>query len=111
VARLFQVTSSLSDDGKARIYVVEGQVFFASAESFVAAFDFAEELERVTIDVGRAHLWDISAVGALDQVVLKFRRHGLDVDVLGANEASASMIDRFALHHKADATPAKLSAH
>jgi SulP family sulfate permease len=111
VARLFKVTSSLSDDGRARTYEVEGQIFFASAESFIASFDFAEQLERVTIDVSRAHLWDISAVGALDQAVLKFRRHGMEVTVLGANEASASMIDRFALHDKGEASPSGVPTH
>jgi SulP family sulfate permease len=111
VARLFKVTSSLSDDGRARTYEVEGQIFFASAESFIASFDFAEQLERVTIDVSRAHLWDISAVGALDQAVLKFRRHGMEVTVLGANEASASMIDRFALHDKDETSPSGVPTH
>jgi len=100
VARMVRVSSSLSEDGKARTYAVEGQVFFASADALVDAFDFAESLERVTIDVRRAHLWDISAVGALDRAVMKFRSRGIAVEVIGANEASASMIDRFALHDK-----------
>src|SRR5690606_223344 len=86
--------------GRVRTYVVEGQVFFASTESFVAAFDFAEAVEKVVIDVSGAHLWDISAVGALDKVVLKYRRHGIDVAVRGLNEASAHMLDRFAVHDK-----------
>ncbi|RWX75825.1 SulP family inorganic anion transporter [Neorhizobium lilium] len=100
VAKMFSVTSYLSEDARKRTYDVEGQIFFASAESLVAAFDFAEPLERVVIDVRRAHLWDISAIGALDQVVMKFRRHGVEVAVDGANQASASMIDRYALHDK-----------
>jgi SulP family sulfate permease len=100
VARMFRVSSQVTPDGKARTYTIEGQLFFASTQSLLQAFDFEEPLERVLIDVSRAHLWDISAVGALDQVVLKFRRHGVEVDVEGANQASASMIDRFALHDK-----------
>jgi SulP family sulfate permease len=39
-------------------------------------------------------------VGALDKVVLKLRRLGADVTVIGLNEASATMVDRFALHDK-----------
>jgi SulP family sulfate permease len=100
VARMFSVTSWLSPDGRTRTYDVTGQIFFASADSLVDAFDFAEPLERVVIHVSSAHLWDISAVGALDRVVLKFRQHGIAVAVEGANEASASMIDRYALHDK-----------
>ncbi|TWF56746.1 SulP family inorganic anion transporter [Neorhizobium alkalisoli] len=111
VARLFRVSSNLSSDGKERHYLVEGQIFFASVENFLSAFDFAEPVERVTIDVGNAHLWDISAIGALDQVVLKFRRRGVSVEVRGANEASASMIDRFALHDKEHASLSAPTGH
>ncbi len=106
VARMFHVVSSASEDGKERVYAVDGQIFFASTESFIAAFDFAEPVERVVIDVSRAHLWDITAVGALDKVVLKFRGKGVDVRVDGLNDASAHMLDRFALHDKEHAAAA-----
>jgi Sulfate permease and related transporters (MFS superfamily) len=107
VAKLFHVRSSLSEDGRTRTYHVDGEIFFASTEAFVNAFDFLEPLDKVVIDVHEAHLWDISAVGALDKVVLKFRRHGVEVDLTGVNEASASMLDRFAVHDKeASAVPA-----
>jgi len=54
----------------------------------------------VHIDVGRAHFWDITAISALDKVVLKFRREGAEVTVSGLNEASATLVDRFAVHDK-----------
>ena len=92
MARIFRVTSSLSDDGKHRTYVVEGQLFFASVEQFYSSFDFREALERVTIDVSRAHIWDLSSVHALDMTRLKFRRDGAEVDVLGMNEASETLV-------------------
>lgn len=111
VARMFKVSSTLAADGASRSYEIEGQLFFASTQSLLQAFDFEEKLDRVLIDVTRAHLWDISAVGALDQVVLKFRRRGVEVEVKGANEASASMIDRFALHDKEHASLTASSAH
>ncbi len=108
VSKLFHVRPELVADGRHRIYRVDGQIFFASTESFIAAFDFAEDVETVTIDVTQAHLWDISAVGALDKVVLKFRKTGKTVEVIGVNEASAHMIDRFALHDKQDGATAPL---
>jgi SulP family sulfate permease len=64
------------------------------------AFDFKEVIDKVRIDVSRAHFWDITAVSALDKVVLKFRREGTEVEVIGLNEASATMVDRFAVHDK-----------
>ncbi|WP_410795998.1 SulP family inorganic anion transporter [Palleronia sp. LCG004] len=110
IAQLFHVRSSLSDDGKVRTYHVEGQLFFASAEDFMAAFDFREATERVVIDVSRAHIWDISSVAALDMAVLKFRRDGSEVEIRGLNEASETIVDRLGVHDKPDALE-KLSAH
>ncbi len=100
IAQIFRVTSTLSADGTARTYVVEGQIFFASAESFAAAFDFREVLENVTIDVSHAHIWDITAVDALDKVVLKFRREGAEVNIMGINKASETIVDKLAIHDK-----------
>jgi SulP family sulfate permease len=100
VRQLFTVTSELSDDGLERTYRVAGQVFFASAERFAEAFDFKEVIDRAIIDVSAAHFWDISAVGVLDKAILKFRREGTTVEIIGLNEASASMVDRFAVHDK-----------
>ena len=107
VKRIFAVASELSADGRTRTYRVSGQLFFASADRFAEAFDFREVLDRVVIDVGEAHFWDISAVGTLDRAVIKFRREGTEVEIIGLNEASASMIERFAIHDKpgADVQP------
>ncbi|SER99066.1 sulfate permease, SulP family [Tranquillimonas rosea] len=110
IAQLFRVTSTLSDDGRVRTYHVEGQLFFASAEDFMAAFDFKEAADRVVIDVSRAHIWDISSVAALDMAVLKFRRDGSEVEIVGMNEASETIVDRLAEHDKPGAMD-KLMAH
>ena len=103
VSRLFQIKSELLEGGAHRNYVVTGQVFFASADRFVAAFDFKEAIDRVTIDVTRAHFWDITAIHALDKIVLKFRREATAVDMIGMNEASATLVDKYAIHDKAEA--------
>ncbi|MBO9331950.1 STAS domain-containing protein [Achromobacter xylosoxidans] len=100
VKRLFAVTSALSEDGRTRTYYYEGQVFFASTDRFSEAIDFKEVVDHVVLDVSAAHFWDISAVGALDKVVIKLRREGTTVDVVGLNAASATMIGRFAIHDK-----------
>ena len=103
VGRILHVGSVTDAEGYRRTYTVTGQVFFASAERFVAAFDFREVIDEVCIDVSRAHFWDITAVSALDKVVVKFRREGTRVEVIGMNEASATLVDRFAVHDKPDA--------
>lgn len=103
VGHYMAITSSLDEAGEHRSYAVTGQVFFSSADKFIAAFDFKEALNKVTIDLNRAHFWDITAVAALDKVVIKFRREGTEVEVLGLNEASATIVDRFGVHDKPDA--------
>ena len=103
VGHYMAISSSLDEAGEHRSYNVTGQVFFSSADKFVAAFDFKQALNKVTIDLNRAHFWDITAVAALDKVVIKFRREGTEVEVLGLNEASATIVDRFGVHDKPDA--------
>ncbi|MEQ8326089.1 MAG: SulP family inorganic anion transporter [Parvibaculum sp.] len=110
IAQIFRVTSTLSEDGRERVYVIEGQIFFASADDFLAAFDFREALERVVIDVSRAHIWDISSVAALDMAVLKFRRDGATVEIVGLNKASETIVDRLAIHDEPGALE-KLMGH
>ena len=100
VGRVLHVGSASNEEGSERTYSVVGQVFFASSETFIGAFDFKEVIERVRIDVGRAHFWDITAVSALDKVVHKFRREGTAVEVVGLDQASATLVDRFAVHDK-----------
>ncbi|GAA4221969.1 SulP family sulfate permease [Sagittula marina] len=100
IAQLFQISSSLSEGGHARTYMIEGQLFYGSAEDFAGAFDFVEVPECVIIDVSRAHIWDISSVQALDTVILKFRRLGAHVEVIGMNRASESLVDMLAIHDK-----------
>lgn len=100
IGKIMYVGSCLSEDGLTRNYNVTGQIFFTSAESFIASFDLKEAIEKVQIDVSRAHFWDITAIGALDKIILKFRREGTEVEVIGLNKASETMVDRFAVHDK-----------
>lgn len=100
VARILSVRSHILDEGRARHYQVWGQVFFASADRFINAFDYDEVIDKVHIDVSKAHFWDITAVSALDKVVVKFRREGTEVEVSGLNQASVTLVDKFAVHDK-----------
>jgi SulP family sulfate permease len=103
VGRILVIQSAAEDQGRQRRYRITGQIFFASADRFVDQFDFREVIDKVIIDLNKAHFWDITAISALDKVVLKFRREGTAVEVVGLNQASATLVDRFALHDKDDA--------
>jgi sulfate permease, SulP family len=90
----------LSEDGRVRTYAVTGQLFFVTVTGFLARFDFQEDVDRVVIDLSRSHVWDGSAVAAVDKAVLRFRKRGVQVELIGLNEASATLVTRLALHDK-----------
>lgn len=103
IGHFMVIQSRINNEGSKRTYEVIGQVFFSSADKFIDSFDFKEAVDHVIIDLHKAHFWDITAVAALDKVVIKFRREGAEVEVRGLNEASATIVDRFGVHDKPDA--------
>ncbi len=111
ISHFMYVESDLKGEADTRLYTVHGQIFFNSAERFVAYFDFKEAVDKVIIDLTHAHFWDISAVFALDKVVIKFRREGADVELIGLNEASTTIIDRFGVHDKPEEIQKVVGGH
>jgi SulP family sulfate permease len=96
VTRLMGVQVEYDAASDTRIYKVSGQIFFASADIFADHFDLRDTAANVRIDLTQAHLWDITAVGALEDIVTRMRRHGIPVELIGLNEASAILVDRHA---------------
>ncbi|MCL4112648.1 UNVERIFIED_CONTAM: hypothetical protein GTU68_052095 [Idotea baltica] len=95
LGQFMHISSMLDENNNHRIYNIKGQLFFASSDKLLTAFDFKEALSKVTIDVSSAHFWDVSAVSTLDKIILKLQRVGIDVEILGLNEASQTIVDRF----------------
>lgn len=113
-ARLSQfmyVESSLDEATNTRTYSVVGQVFFNSSDKFMGYFDFREAADKIVIDVHRAHFWDISAIYALDKVVMKLRREGADVEIVGLNEASETLVDKYAVHNDPEKIEKVMGGH
>ncbi|GCF90993.1 SulP family inorganic anion transporter [Shewanella sp. M-Br] len=111
VGRFMVVESVTAAADAGRHYQVIGQVFFASADKFSNSFDFREVVDKVTIDLSQAHFWDITAVSALDKVVIKFRREGTEVELIGLNQASATIVDKFGVHDKPEDVENVMSGH
>ena len=103
IAKEALIDSVLAEDGRTCTYAVHGQLFFVTVSGFLDHFDYQEDVDRVIIDLTHSHIWDHSAVAALDKAVLRFRRRGVGVDVIGMNEATASLMDRLAVHDKPEA--------
>ena len=110
IGRFMVVKDEKLEDGH-RHYKVVGQVFFASADHFMESFDFKEVVDRVTIDLHQAHFWDITSVAALDKIVIKFRREGADVNIVGMNEATRTVVDRFGVHDKPEEVEKLMAGH
>ena len=102
---------SYNEDKTSKTYQYVGQVFFNSADKFYETINFKEVLDKVIIDISRAHFWDISAVYALDKAVIKLRREGADVEVIGQSEASKTIIDRFGIHDKPEEIEKVMGGH
>jgi len=111
ISHFMYVDSTFDEASEARTYHVHGQIFFNSADAFMNHFDFKEAVDKIIIDLTHAHFWDISAVSALDKAVIKFRREGADVELLGLNEASATIVDRFGIHDNPEEIEKVMGGH
>jgi SulP family sulfate permease len=90
-AHLVDVERVVDPDGTTSRYSVTGALFFASDQELIDSFDFAGDPPRVVIDLSRAHVWDASAVAALDAVVTHYARHGVEVEITGLNRHSEAL--------------------
>jgi SulP family sulfate permease len=91
VARLVDVERVVDPDGTTSVYSVTGELFFASDQEFIDSFDFAGDPPKVIIDMSRAHLWDASAVAALDAIETHYSRHDVEVEITGLNRHSEEL--------------------
>jgi SulP family sulfate permease len=94
VAHLVTVTGVVDPDGSEVVYSVRGELFFASSNDLVGQFAYATDPDRVVIDMSESHVWDASAVAALDAVTTKYARRGKTVEVVGLNTTSSHIHDR-----------------
>lgn len=95
-----KVTSLSAEGANKKVYRVSGQLFFASVTEFVDSFDYKENVKEIDLDLTQTHLWDDSAVGAIDKVVIKYHQNGIKVNLIGLNNESNKLIDKLAVHNK-----------
>jgi len=111
ISHFMYAEKMLDEERSVRTYRFHGQIFFNSADKFLHTFDFKEAVSKVIIDLHLAHFWDISAVHSLDMAVIKFRREGAEVEIIGLNEASETIVDRFGVHDKPEEIDKVLGTH
>ncbi|WP_097869424.1 SulP family inorganic anion transporter [Streptomyces sp. rh34] len=94
VAHLAEVTAVTDPDRTTVVYRVTGELFFASSNDLVGRFDYANDPDRVIIDLSSAHIWDASSVAALDAIETKYAQRGKTVEITGLNDPSAHLHER-----------------
>ncbi|WP_407303311.1 SulP family inorganic anion transporter [Acinetobacter sp.] len=87
--------SSVLVNQSTRHYTISGQIFFSSSDKFFLFFDFKENISKVEIDLTHAHIWDITSVNMLNNVVQKFKDQNIEVKVVGLNNASSTLVDQY----------------
>ncbi|WP_093673267.1 SulP family inorganic anion transporter [Sporolactobacillus nakayamae] len=108
-AKISKVRVKVSSTNNQTVYKVQGQIFFASVGEFINAFSFKEDKETIIIDFSDAHIWDDSAVAAIDKVIIKLKEQtSAQVKVIGFNESSEQLVKKLANFNKPNA---KLSSH
>ncbi|TFH59738.1 SulP family inorganic anion transporter [Peribacillus frigoritolerans] len=99
VAKISRIKVAKEEHKNGLLFNVEGQLFFASVEGFVNSFDFTVENRSVVIDFSNSHIWDDSAVGAIDKVVIKYREQNNSVTIKGLDSASKKIVDKLAIYN------------
>ncbi|MDP0398527.1 SulP family inorganic anion transporter [Tsukamurella strandjordii] len=89
VSHFTEVSRSPEGADGTRTYRVRGELFFASSNDLVHRFDYADDPERVLVDLSDTHVWDASTVATLDAIEMKYRARGKTVVFTGLNPASA----------------------
>jgi len=96
------VISVSAKGSRKKAYHVTGQLFFASVTDFVNSFDYKDKIKEIDLDLSNAHLWDDSAVGAIDKVVIKYHQNGVKVNLKGLNIESKKLISKLAVQETQD---------
>ena len=78
------------------VYTVTGELFFASSNDLTTQFHYADDPDRIVIDMTASHIWDASTVAALDTITTKYEHHGKRVVIVGLNDVSSTLHGRLA---------------
>jgi SulP family sulfate permease len=63
-------------EGDAKIYTIEGPLFFGSTDGFIELFDIAGDPERVVVDFAESRVVDQSALTAIEALAVKYEEAG-----------------------------------
>lgn len=98
-AKISKIKVDTASTGQEKTYMLKGQIFFASVHDLVKSIEIDDDAKKVIFDFSEAHIWDDSAVAAIDKIILKYKEQGADVEVTGLNESSGRLVKKMATYH------------
>ncbi|SES10906.1 SulP family inorganic anion transporter [Psychrobacillus sp. OK032] len=104
VAKIAKINVRKSTKVDNLLFNVEGQLFFASVQEFEHAFDFQVTQKNIIIDFENSHIWDDSAVGAIDKVVTKYRENNNVVTLQGLDSMSKKLVNKLTIYNHLNIT-------
>ncbi|GEN53035.1 SulP family inorganic anion transporter [Halobacillus faecis] len=99
-----KVEEVFDQNAEKMVYHVSGQVFFASTDSLIKHFDYDVQTSHVVIDFTHSHVWDDSAVAAIDKLVTKYEERDINVEIVGLNKDSSQLVQRLTVNDKLNAS-------
>ena len=94
VAFARRVAHLVSVELEGNVYTVRGQLFFASSNDLVYAFDYNLPEDKVIVDFSEADIWDASTVAVLESVENKYASRGVAVEFRGLDGVSLARYQR-----------------
>ena len=111
VSQIFRVTSTLNAGRHGARLSGRRPAVLRLGRGFPVPLRFQGDAEAGRSSTSaNAHIWDLTGVGVVDTAVLKFRREGVEVELVGMNEASTTIMDKLAVHDQPGALD-KIFAH
>jgi len=77
--RIHAYTRESESDKGAKVYEIEGPLFFGSTDGFIELFDVAGDPDRVIVDFARSRVVDQSALQAIEAVAGKYEAEGKSI--------------------------------
>ncbi|MGK8526593.1 SulP family inorganic anion transporter [Staphylococcus epidermidis] len=90
--KISKVEVTSEEFGKVNRMSFKGQIFFVSIDSMMEPINFNIENSKIELNFNDAHLWDDSAVDAIDTIVRKFEEKNNIVHVEKLNSDSRKIV-------------------
>src|SRR5699024_5999258 len=90
--KISNVSVTYEEIDKAIHYKIKGQIFFVSIDSMMNQLDLELRDQTIYLDFSQAHLWDDSAVNAIDTLIENYHKKNNEIYVQHLNKDSRKIV-------------------